>query len=403
MTAEHLAAHQVDVVVGPTRVFGGHEVSTEERRLGGVTAGDLERPHLGGDVEPVPGLDLQRRGAVTTGLVDAAHREVVELIDAGRTSRFGRDHDPTAVVGAAGHAGTELGGAVAGEHEMGVGIDEPGQHTRPVGVDSQVGARPGATDGDHDTVFDHHRSVSYQPEWSVTQLGIVGDQRTDPVDHERAHVFAFPTTSAIAADSSAATSIRECSPCSTTATPSIITCGDVRRGGAEHDRLVNGIGQTAGSARRVERDRHQIGSLADGDRSDIVPTERCVARCHRCGQLPGAEHAPPAADQPLVEVDRARLLERVDDGVRVAADRQRGAGIGKPPSRPDPVSEVAFGRRAEADRRAGSTEQPDVAIGQMGRVDRREVGGERLPSGPAARPACTRGPPDTDRSRPAAR
>ena len=41
---EHLAAHQVDVVVGAPVELGRHDVRAEERGLGGDGPGDVEQP-----------------------------------------------------------------------------------------------------------------------------------------------------------------------------------------------------------------------------------------------------------------------------------------------------------------------------------------------------------------------
>jgi len=66
--------------------------------------------------------------------------------------------------------------------------------------------------------------------------------------------------------------------------------------------------------------------------------------------------------QPLVELDRARLLERLDDRVRVGPDRQRASRDAEPPRPADPVGEVAFGCRAQAAVRAGVAEQRELAL-----------------------------------------
>ena len=81
-----------------------------------------------------------------------------------------------------------------------------------------------------------------------------------------------------------------------------------------------------------------------------------------------------AGREPLVELDRARLLERVDDRLRVAAGGERRAGVEQPPRGADAVGEVALGGRAEAGGHARAAEQRDVVVGQVRRVD----GGEAL-------------------------
>ena len=63
----------------------------------------------------------------------------------GRAGRLGRDADPARLVGPAGHARRELVGAVAGEHEVRVAVDEAGDDAAAVGVEALVGVeRPAA-------------------------------------------------------------------------------------------------------------------------------------------------------------------------------------------------------------------------------------------------------------------
>ena len=105
-----------------------------------------------------------------------------------------------------------------------------------------------------------------------------------------------------------------------------------------------------------------------------------------------------AGREPLVELDRARLLERVDDRLRVAAGGQRGAGVGQPARGADAVGEVALGGRAQADGRAAA-EQRDVGVGQVRRVDGGEVARPARRRRPAPRSACGRARRGTTRSR----
>ena len=79
-----------------------------------------------------------------------------------------------------------------------------------------------------------------------------------------------------------------------------------------------------------------------------------------------------------MHLDAAQLLERVDDGVLVGAERERHARVVEPARRTDAVREVALGRRAEARGGTGAREEGDVGVGQVGRVDR----GRRRPEQP---------------------
>ena len=64
-----------------------------------------------------------------------------QLVVAGGPRRLDRDVDAAGLVRRAGHAGGELGDAVTGEHEVGVAVDEAGDHAAPVDVDALVARR----------------------------------------------------------------------------------------------------------------------------------------------------------------------------------------------------------------------------------------------------------------------
>ena len=126
----------------------------------------------------------------------------------------------------------------------------------------------------------------------------------------------------------------------------------------------------------------QVGALPDGDArrrrrsrgtSWAVPTSSSSAavQCpRRCG------------GQPLVELDGAHLLERVDDGVAVGAEaepgsRRRAAGAAGP--MPSARSRSVVGQKQTLVRRAA--EQRDVVVGQVGGV---HDGGAAARAGPSS-------------------
>ena len=157
-------------------------------------------------------------------------------------------------------------------------------------------------------------------------------------------------------------------------------------------------------ARGVKPDGHEIRQGAGSEAARLRPAERPVAR-QRDGleECFGRMHATAEAHETLVELDAARLFEQIHDGVAVRADAQRAACLCEGARRADPVGEVAFGRRAHADRRG-------FAIRGAGRPRARD--GWRGPRSSAARerprhrgrgPACGRRWPDSPRSRQAAR
>ena len=79
---------------------------------------------------------------------------------------------------------------------------------------------------------------------------------------------------------------------------------------AEGGRPVTCIDVSADAVRRI---------LAGDSYISDVPSEKLA-------QLVGAEASTPPAAQPLVQLEPADLLERVDDRVRVRTDAERAAG-----------------------------------------------------------------------------
>ena len=136
--------------------------------------------------------------------------------------------------------------------------------------------------------------------------------------------------------------------------------------GEDHRALVP-AGSCGPRAGRVDDD--EVGAPADGDRAGVVPAERARARrWSRRQQLGGGPVTALLGGQPLVELDGAHLLEEVDHRVAVGAEGQARARVVQPTARPDAVAEVALGRRAEARVGAGSADQLDVVVGEVGGV-----------------------------------
>ena len=127
------------------------------------------------------------------------------------------------------------------------------------------------------------------------------------------------------------------------------------------------VGVDACSAYRIQADRDQVGARADFEPAGVRPADAGV-RGHRGVQFVGGESAALQGDQPLVEFEPTGFLEKVDDRVLVAAEAEGAAGVGQRACRPDPVGEVALGRRAHAHRGSRRAELRDVRLGQMRRV-----------------------------------
>src|SRR3954469_18520158 len=76
-----------------------------------------------------------------------------------------------------------------------------------------------------------------------------------------------------------------------------------------------------------------------------------------------------AAPPPGPGLELPRLLERVDAHLRVAADRQAHAGVAVAQRGEEAVAEVALGRGARDDDRAGLRQHVDVGVGDVDAVD----------------------------------
>ena len=81
---EHLAAHEVDVLVAAVGVLGRHDVRAEERDLGRDLGGEAREPRLVVHGEPVAGLDLERRRALRAQLGHEAGEARAQLVVASR-------------------------------------------------------------------------------------------------------------------------------------------------------------------------------------------------------------------------------------------------------------------------------------------------------------------------------
>ena len=162
---EHLAADELDVVVGATVVLARDEMRAEEGDVVGELGGEPAEALLGLDVEAVAGLDLlvgDPGGQRLCGRVRRQPEQFVVARGPGRGHRYG---DPAGLVRRPGHPRGELVGAVAGEDEVGVAVDEARDHAAAAGVDGarRPAAPAGPTCG-HEPVLDDERGVADEPE-----------------------------------------------------------------------------------------------------------------------------------------------------------------------------------------------------------------------------------------------
>ena len=138
--------------------------------------------------------------------VSQRRRTSQQLVVGGRAGGCDGRADSTGLVGTAGHAGRELLGTVTGEHQVAVTVDESGHHTTTSGVDSLIGDRRlTRTDCFDEPVDQHDPCITQLAGCADLELGVVGDQQTDVVDHRRR--AAHDQTFVIERLKSAATSI----------------------------------------------------------------------------------------------------------------------------------------------------------------------------------------------------
>ena len=232
---QHFLDDQVHVAGAVVAILGRQGMGPEEggldgdRELVADPSCHLEQPDFGRHIQPVPTLDLDGGGPG----FDHSPRPGGGLLEEvlGRRGPGGghRGDDATPhggdglVVGTA-QPGRELLGAVSGEYEMGVGIDEPGHHRSSITVDSRpctlvrrIGAGPGV--GDPPSVDCYGGSGDHRPD--------IGDKATDTGQEEIGHSPPTPAAAEIAPSAMrpATTSI---SPASGRSAVSGGTCSRIR-------------------------------------------------------------------------------------------------------------------------------------------------------------------------------
>src|SRR6188472_3502131 len=142
------------------------------------------------------------------------------------------------------------------------------------------------------------------------------------------------------------------------------------------------VGGDARQAYAIEANGHQIGEAAGLDPARLGPADaRSGARRRRAEQRYGAMPAALAALEPLVELDRARFFEHVDQGVAVRAQGETSVGFSQATCRRDAVGEVALRRRTETRSASRRAEQGEVGVDQMRGVDCGEALGEGIGPG----------------------
>ena len=148
----------------------------------------------------------------------------------------------------------------------------------------------------------------------------------------------------------------------------------------------------ARNRRVVQIDRHEVGRLARRERA-AGEAERGHAARRRRAEEPRrerarriVEHAPLAAHEPELQLERARLAQQVDLGERVRAEREPRAGRHEPVGGDDPIAQVPLGERARAHGRARRADRAHVIVVEVNRVDERRARDGARPPARAAPP-----------------
>ena len=136
---EHRAHNLVEVGFG--LCSRRHEVRAEEGHVIDVAGRHASGLHLGFGIETVTGLRLQGGRSTPAGSGDAFHQEFFQALLPRRAGRVHRHGDAAGLVGLARHAGLKLGGAVAIEDHVGMGIHPARQNCAPAQVDLLVRGR----------------------------------------------------------------------------------------------------------------------------------------------------------------------------------------------------------------------------------------------------------------------
>ncbi len=165
---QHLLDDEVDVL-GP-RHFPIGDVGAEERRVdverGPLPHGDRreEHPDFVRGAQAVPGLDLDGGGARSEHAQGPGRRRLDEFVGRCRPGRRDGRVDPATCgedggIRVAGEPTGELVGTVTPEDQVGVGVDEPGEHGSAVDIERRevaeltgnvsLTARPGDGSGPH--------------------------------------------------------------------------------------------------------------------------------------------------------------------------------------------------------------------------------------------------------------
>ena len=187
---EHLAADEVDVVIGAIGVLRGHHMRAQEGGLIGHGARCDQGARLVVDGEPITGFRLEGGGALPQRFGRKPGGIRRQLLVTGGASRSHGRADASGGVRRPGHARIEFCGPIAREDGMHMGIDESGKHCSACHVvgDVDVGEiRCGADPGDASVDRDDRR-IAHDAERTLARGRVGGGELPDVGPADDGHV-----------------------------------------------------------------------------------------------------------------------------------------------------------------------------------------------------------------------
>ncbi len=138
----------------------------EEGDVVGQLGGDSTEPPLALDIERVARLDLDLGDPGPQRLSSPCARAGTQLLVGGSPRGVDRRLDSTGGVRGACHPRRKLLGPVAREHQVGVAVDEPGDHAAACRIDAIVRGCAGAFDRVDPLVLEDERAIANDSERS---------------------------------------------------------------------------------------------------------------------------------------------------------------------------------------------------------------------------------------------
>ena len=296
--------------------------------------GDPQRPRLLGHGQPVTALDLHGGGALAPHLRDPPgqqSRAAPRRRPRGWPRRSRRCRPRRT---APGHPGRELGRAVAGEHAVGVRVDEAGQHGPARQVEPVVGGRGLGSSARSSRPGRPRPAAQRRSAGRAGRRRVSSQVTSSPIPVITGAVSWRLQAHAIASRQQRGRRPSRCSPVRTSVLPPTTTRSHI--GGRSRRTRSEPAGAGRADRAGIDHRRSRPARPRSAGRRPGQP-ERCVpGRLAAVISSAGCEPAALPADQPLVHLQAADLLEHVDHRVLVGAEAERAARLRQAPA-PGPM------------------------------------------------------------------